>query len=85
MFINRGVDKDVVCMYVHRERERERERGILLSYKKEQNNAIYSNMYEPRDCQTQWSQRERQIYDITYMWNLKKGYKWTYLQNRVQM
>ena len=21
-------------------------------------------------------------YDITYMWNLKKGYKWTYLQNR---
>ena len=55
MFINRGVDKDVVCMYVHteRERERERERGILLSYKKEQNNAIYSNMYEPRDCQTQ--------------------------------
>ena len=53
MFINRGVDKDVVCMYVHRERERERERGILLSYKKEQNNAIYSNMYEPRDCHTQ--------------------------------
>ena len=21
-------------------------------------------------------------YDITYMWNLKKGYKWTYVQNR---
>ena len=21
-------------------------------------------------------------YDIAYMWNLKKGYKWTYLQNR---
>ena len=29
------------------------------------------------------SYREKQIsYDITYMWNLKKWYKWTYLQNR---
>ena len=29
------------------------------------------------------SDRERQIlYDITYMWKLKKWYKWTYLQNR---
>ena len=29
------------------------------------------------------SDRERQIsYDTAYMWNLKKGYKWTYLQNR---
>ena len=27
------------------------------------------------------SDRERQIYDITYRWNLKKWYKWTYLQN----
>ena len=25
---------------------------------------------------------ERQAYDSTYMWNLKRGYKWTYLQNR---
>jgi len=23
-----------------------------------------------------------QVGDITYMWNLKKQYKWTYLQNR---
>ena len=38
----------------------------------------------PRDCPTEWSKsdRERQIYDITYMWNLKKWYKWSYLQNR---
>ena len=39
----------------------------------------------PRDHHTKWSQsdRERQIpYDITYMWHLKKWYKWTYLQNR---
>ena len=29
------------------------------------------------------SDRERQIsYDIAYMQNLKKRYKWTYLQNR---
>ena len=36
-------------------------------------------------CHTEWSKsdRERQIsYDIAYMWNLKKGCKWTYLQNR---
>ena len=54
--------------------------------KKEQNNAICSNMVGPRDCHTEWSKSdtERQIlYDITYMWNLKKiWYKWTYLQNR---
>ena len=39
----------------------------------------------PRDYHTKWSKpdRERQIsYDITYMWNLKKWYKWTYLQSR---
>ena len=26
--------------------------------------------------------RERQIYHVTYMWNQKKWYKWTYLQNK---
>ena len=39
----------------------------------------------PKDYHTKWSkpERERQIpYDITYMWDLKKWYKWTYLQNR---
>ena len=37
------------------------------------------------DCHTEWSKpdRERQIsYDIAYMRNVKKGYKWTYVQNR---
>ena len=51
--------------------------GILLSHKKEQNNAICSNMDGPRDSHTECSKsdRERQIsYDIAYMWNLKKGY-----------
>ena len=58
--------------------------GILLSHKKEQNNAICSNMDGPRDHHTEWSKSdtERQIsYDIAFMWNLKKRYKWTYLQN----
>ena len=47
--------------------------GILLSHKKEWNNAICSNMGGPRDYHTKWSksERERQSpYDITYM-NLK--------------
>ena len=62
--------------------------GISLSYKKEQNNAIFFWHYRlldgPRDGYTEWSKSdiERQIsYDIIYMWN-KRGYKWTYLQNR---
>ena len=44
-----------------------------------------ATMDGPRDCYTEWnkSDRERQIsYDIAYLWNLKKVYKWTYLQNR---
>ena len=34
---------------------------------------MYSNMDGPRDYHTKWSKsdRERQVYDITYMWNLK--------------
>ena len=43
--------------------------GILLCHKKEQNNAIFSNMDRPRDCPTEWSQSdsERQIRDIVHM------------------
>ena len=62
--------------------------GILLSHKKEWNNAIYSNMDGPRDHHIKWSKsdRERQIlYDSTYVWNLKRWYKWTYLQNRTRL
>ena len=58
MSINRGKDKeDVVHIY----------NGILLSHKKELNNAICSNMVGPGDYHTKWSKsdRERQIsYDI---------------------
>ena len=44
---------------------------------KEWNNATCSNMDEPRDYRTKWSKPnwERQIYDITYMWTLKKTKK----------
>ena len=68
MSIERWMDKeDVVHIY----------NGILLSHKKEWNNAICNNMDGPWDCHTEWSKsdRERQIYVITYMWNLKKWYK----------
>ena len=58
--------------------------GILLSHKKEWNNAICSNMDGPRDYHTKWnkSERERQIpYDIIYV-ESKISHKSTYLQNR---
>ena len=64
MSINRGMDKEVVHVY----------NGILLSHKKEWNDAICSYMGGPRDDHTKQSksERERQIsYDITYIWNLK--------------
>ena len=44
--------------------------GILLSHKKEQNNAICSNMDAIRNYHTKWSksESERQTpYDTTYM------------------
>ena len=68
MSINRGMDKeDVAHIY----------NGILLNHKKEQNNAICSNMDGPKDCHTEWSKSntERQISYITYMWNLKRKKK----------
>ena len=54
--------------------------------KNEWNNAICSNMDWPfRDYRTKWSKSDREgqtSCDIIYMWNLKEGYKWAYLQNR---
>ena len=64
MSINRRMNwEDVVHMY----------NGILLSHKKEWNNAICSTMDGFREYHTKWtmSDRERQIsYDTTYVWNL---------------
>ena len=60
IFIDRWLDyEDVV--YIHN--------GILLTHKKEQNNAICSNIHAG-DSHIKWSksERERQIpYDITYI------------------
>ena len=53
--------------------------------KKEWNNASCSNMAGPGDCHTEWSKSDREThisYNTIYMWNLKRGYKRTYLQNR---
>ena len=67
--IDRWIDKeDVVHVY----------NGMLPSHKKEWNNAICSNMDEPRDYHIKRSKsdRERQIpHDITYVWNLKYDMK----------
>ena len=54
MSTDRWMDKeDVACIH----------NGILLSHKKEWNNAICSNMDGPKDYRTKWSksERERQI------------------------
>ena len=58
--------------------------GILLTIKK---NEIMPFAATWMDLEiiilNEVSQTERQIsYDITSTWNLKKWYKWTYLQNR---
>ena len=59
--------------------------GILLSHKKNEILPLAATwMYlEIIILSEVKSDRERQIsYDITYMWNLKKWYKWTHLQNK---
>ena len=49
---------------------------------KKWNNTTCSKIDGTRGDYTK-SVRQRQIlYEVTYMWNLKKWYKWTYWQNR---
>ena len=75
MSINRGMEKDVVHRY----------NGTLISHKKKWNWAICRNVDGPRDCHIEWSksEREKQISCVnTYMWNLEKWYRWSYLQSR---
>ena len=38
--------------------------GILLSHKKEWDNAIYSNMDGPRDYHTKWSKSDKDTYHL---------------------
>ena len=64
MSTDRGVDEEDVVQ-IHN--------GILLGLKKEQNNAICSNMDGPRDYYNKWSQKDKdKYYEITNKWNLKK-------------
>ena len=75
MSINGGMDKeDVVHIY----------NGILLSHKKEWNNAICSDVDGPRGLSHKVkSVRKKKTNTIWYhMWNLKKWYEWPYLQSR---
>ena len=61
MSIDRGEDKEDMVHIYH---------GILLSPKKEWNNAICSNMDGHRECHTEWSQSDREgeiSYDIPYI------------------
>ena len=59
--------------------------GILFRHKKEWNWAICRDVHGPRDCQTAWSESEREkqiLENNTYTWNLEKRYRWPYLQSR---
>ena len=72
MSINRWMDKeDVVHIY----------NGILLSHK---NKVMpFAARWMDLEIIILIEVKQRQIsYDTTYMWNLKKWYKWTYLRNR---
>ena len=68
--------KEVVHIYIriYRWMDKEEEvgvdNGILLSHKKEWNNAICRNMDQPRDLSHKVKLSQRQIYD-SHMWNLK--------------
>ena len=76
MSIDRGMDKEDV-VHTHN--------GILLSHKKEWNSAICRDVDGPGDCHTEWSKSEREkqtSYNIAYMWNLEKWYRWTHWQSR---
>ena len=55
MSIDRGEDKEDMVHIYH---------GILLSHKKEWNNAISNNMDGPRDYHTKWSKSDRDIYHM---------------------
>ena len=61
--------------------------GMLLNHKQEQNNAIHSNMDEPKDCHTEWSKSdtERQISHQLYVASKNKRYKWAYLPTEVEL
>ena len=74
MSIDKWMDKeDVVHIYT----------GILLSHKKNEIMPFAATWTDLEIIILSEVVRERQLsYVIIYMWNLKRWYKWTYLQNR---
>ena len=73
MSINRCMDKgDVVHIY----------NGVLFSHKKNRTISLLATQVDPEIViLNEVSQTEKdKSYNITYMWNLKKWLKWTYLQ-----
>ena len=57
---------------------------MLLSRKKEHIWVSPNEVDEPRAYYTEWSKSEREkqlLYINAYIWNLERGYWWTYLQD----
>jgi len=65
--------------YTHTHTHTHTHRGIFLSHKR---NEIMSFEATWMDLEIIILSKVSQTLDITYMWNLKKWEKWTYLQNR---
>ena len=55
-----------VCVCVHTQ-------WNIIQPLKEWNNAICCNMDGPREYHTEWNKSEKILYDIPYMWNLKRN------------
>ena len=64
-----GLGRCGTCMYTHTHTHN----GILLIHKKEQNNAICSNLDGTRDSHTKWSKYDKYHINTTYIWNLIYG------------
>ena len=77
-----STDEWIKICYTHRHTHihRHTHSGILLNHKKEWTNAICTNMDGLGNYHTVNYMRQI-FYDIAYIWNLKKWYKWTYIQN----
>ena len=60
--------------------------GILLCHKKEWNSAFCSNVYQLENIMlNKVNQTEKELlYDITYIWNLKKLCKLRYIAKQTQ-
>ena len=57
------MDENVVCNIYN---------GILLSHKKELNNAICSSMDGPKDYKTKWSKPDKDKYMISFIGRILK-------------